>query len=103
MRFYIVAIVIIGTASAAMCDDEKIFAEDIIKECAQQIGIAPGTLDLICAGDWTDHNTEAKVKYINDNRQPNQTKRLFIFRNYLGSVQMCIHEEWFYRRQWQFE
>lgn len=79
MRFYIVAIVIVGTASAAMCDDEKIFAEDILKDCAQQIGISPETLDIICAGDWTDHNTEAKVKYIKDNWQPHQTKRFFIF------------------------
>lgn len=69
MKFYIVAIAIvlvIEGAPAAMADEPKMKAEGVIKECAQQVGVAPETLDRIRAGDWTDRSVEAKVNSISD-------------------------------------
>lgn len=67
MKFYIVVIgivLLIELGSAAMSDEQKMKAEGILKECVQQVGIAPETMDRIRAGDWTDHSVEAKVNLL---------------------------------------
>lgn len=68
MKFFIVAIAVIlvvATASAGPPEDQKMKAEGIIKECAQQVGVAPDVVEKIRAGDWTDREAEAKVDFSN--------------------------------------
>lgn len=69
MKLFIVAIaviLVIGTASAGPPEDQKMKAEGIIKECAQQVGVAPDVVEKIRAGDFTDREAEAKVGFLID-------------------------------------
>lgn len=71
MKFFIVAfsvVFVIGAAWATVSEERKMKSESIIKECTQQLGIAPETMDKIRAGDWTDHSVEAKVTFNYQNR-----------------------------------
>lgn len=99
MKIFIVAIFIIAAASMAKSDVQIMKAETTVKECADQIKVAPEIVAKIRAGDWSEHNTEAKVS-------ATSFAVILHLQNALSTVgieQMLFQQKWLYRSRRQLE